>query len=126
MRCSFAATMAVVLITPIAVPAGAQRSTKIQSPPAGVTVPMKDFGGRPVVDVTIDGKPHTMILDTGASRTVLDPALFGGQTGPGVVKELGIGALKLIDFSVGRQPLLKLPNPPADLPVGVLSASEFP
>jgi len=104
----------------------AQRTAKIDAPAGGVTVPMKSFGGRPVVDVTINGDAHSMVLDTGASRTVIDPQRLGGETGPGVVKALGIGALKLYDLAVGRQRLPSLPNPPADVPVGVLSASEFP
>jgi len=125
MHLSISAGLAVFAISLTAV-AAAQRTARIDAPAGGVTVPMKSFGGRPVVDVTINGDAHAMVLDTGASRTVIDPERLGGETGPGVVKALGIGALKLYDLAVGRQRLPTLPNPPADVPVGVLSASEFP
>ena len=41
---------------------------KVEVPVAGVTVPlMGDVGGRPLVDVTINGNgPYPFILDTGA------------------------------------------------------------
>src|SRR5262245_13053348 len=99
---------------------GAQLTTRIEAPPGGVTVPMKSLGGRPIVDVTINGDANLMLLDTGASGTVIDPErLGGGETGPAVVKELGIGALTLRDLGVRRQPLLRPPNPSELTPVGV-------
>src|SRR3954464_15008351 len=56
--------------------------TRIDVPPGGTTVPMLDLGGRPMVEVRINGKgPYAVILDTGASVTAIDETL---------VKELGL------------------------------------
>lgn len=42
----------------------------------GVTIPMIDFGGRPVVELLINGKgPFPFVLDTGAVRTVINSEL---------------------------------------------------
>lgn len=47
--------------------------TLIDVPEEGVTLPMKDFGGRPVVEVRIGDKgPYRFILDTGASISIID------------------------------------------------------
>jgi hypothetical protein len=86
---------------------------------------MASFGGRPVVDVKINGDLHPMVLDTGASRTAIDPAWLDGQTGPGVVKELTIGGLIVRNVAVGRQRLFA-GDPPPGMPGGLLSAAEFP
>jgi predicted aspartyl protease len=55
-------------------PAHREGSTR---PRAASPCPMKSFGGRPVVDVTINGDAHSMVLDTGATRTVIDPGATG-------------------------------------------------
>ena len=48
----------------------------VEVPAAGLTLPMQDAGGRPVVDVRINGKgPYRFIFDTGASLTVIDAEL---------------------------------------------------
>jgi hypothetical protein len=45
-------------------------------PAPAATLPLTTFGGRPVVEVSINGAPgRTFILDTGASYTVLDVGL---------------------------------------------------
>src|SRR5689334_5038561 len=45
-------------------------------PSEGIVLPMQDAGGRPVVDVRINGRgPYRFILDTGASTTVIDAGL---------------------------------------------------
>jgi len=114
-----------VVISGLVTIVAAQRAADITAPAAGVTLPMTDFGGRPVVEVGINGELHPMMLDTGASRTVIEPAWLDGQTGPGVVKELSIGALVVRDAAVGRQRLFG-GNGPAGMPGGVLSAAAFP
>ncbi|NNE07471.1 MAG: PDZ domain-containing protein [Gemmatimonadetes bacterium] len=48
----------------------------IAAPAPAATLPLTTFGGRPVVEVSINGTPaRTFILDTGASYTVLDVSL---------------------------------------------------
>lgn len=105
--------------------AAAQRTAKIDAPAGGVSVPMGSFGGRPLVDVTIGAVVHPMILDTGASRTVIDPVLLNGQAGSGVLPALGIGDLTVHDLPFGAQRLLSIGSS-ADMPGGVLSAAAFP
>jgi len=52
------------------------RVDKIKLPKSGTELEMRDFGGRPVVDVLINGQgPFRFILDTGASVNVVDSAL---------------------------------------------------
>lgn len=64
----------------------------------GTTVPMLDLGGRPMVDVRINGKgPYPVILDTGANVTAIDDAL---------VNELGMdsqsnGAFEIDELRLG-------------------------
>ena len=54
-----------------------QRSQpKVDDNGAGASVPMLDVGGRPMVEINIDGKgPFPFILDTGATATVIDTGL---------------------------------------------------
>ena len=48
----------------------------ITMPEEGVIVPMDDMGGRPLIEVTINGKgPYRFILDTGAVATVVSEDL---------------------------------------------------
>src|SRR4029077_18742566 len=50
--------------------------TGIELPRDGVTVPMQDMEGRPVVELKINGKgPYRFILDTGAVTTVVSDEL---------------------------------------------------
>ncbi len=90
-----------------------------------VTVPMLDTGGRPVVEVKINGAgPYKLIFDTGATNTVVDPSLVGDQRGPVTLKSLEIGSLRFTDVDVRSGGLIG--NVPADFPKGVLSAAQFP
>ena len=89
-----------ILLSAALLPAqGAPRaSTRIDVPPGGTTVPMLDLGGRPMVQVRINGKgPYSVMLDTGANVTVIDETL---------VKELGLdsqssGALEIDEVRLG-------------------------
>jgi hypothetical protein len=118
--------------------------TLVDVPADGVTVPMQDFGGRPVVDVLIDGKgPYPFILDTGASITVVGDELnrelslasqAGVQAGsPGdapapsivTVRALGVGAATIGGFMAAVMPLASFFKTEG-APKGVLSASSFP
>ncbi len=106
-------------------------------PPSGVTVPMLDVGGRPMVDVRINGKgPYPFILDTGASNTAVDTTLvteLGLTKGGGSDVDHGIRleSFAIGDFTVrgmvagsmaGMLGGLGGANPPR----GVLSAAAFP
>jgi hypothetical protein len=103
-----------------------QGSVVGQAPPADVTVPMFDFGHRPVVEVSINGQgPFRMILDTGASETVVDPSWVGGETGSVQLREVRIGALSWKQMPVVSQSIFAGPMAP-DFPKGILSAAAFP
>jgi Aspartyl protease len=105
---------------------GAQESRAIEAPAAGVRVPMLDFGGRPVVEVTVNGHgPYRMILDTGASQTVISPEWTDGKTGFVTLDTLGVGALTMAHAPVASQPIFA-GSVPDDMPKGVLSAAAFP
>ena len=92
--------LSVILLSAALLPAqGAPASsTRFDVPPGGTTVPMLDLGGRPMVEVRINGKgPYSVMLDTGANVTVIDATL---------VKELGLnsqasGALEIDELRLG-------------------------
>ena len=78
-----------------------------------VTVPMLDVGGRPVVELSINGSgPYRFILDTGANRTVVAddliaelklPAINGqADSGPVRIDTLGLDTLMMTDVTAGR------------------------
>jgi hypothetical protein len=118
--------------------------TGIQVPGDGVTVPMQDMEGRPVVDLKINGKgPYRFILDTGAVTTVVGEELShelsltppagvqvasaGGGPAPAIVviHDVRIGDAVLEGMIAAVMPLgglLKGENAPR----GVLSAANFP
>jgi predicted aspartyl protease len=118
--------------------------TLIDVPEQGVSLPMKDFGGRPVVDVRIGDKgPYAFILDTGASISVLDlelqkemslPSPHGvhagtpGTTAPPLivtVPSLQVERATIGGFMAAVMPLADYFKTP-DAPRGVLSAASFP
>ena len=98
-------------------------------PAQGATIPMLDFGGRPVVEVTINGKgPFRLIVDTGAAATVLDSALAAELSLRDTdvqLDELRIGPIALEGLRAFVAPLSGLLRGEA-APRGVLSASVFP
>jgi hypothetical protein len=112
---------------------------KVEVPEGGVEVPMGDFGGRPVVDVTIAGKgPYRFLVDTGASDTVIDESIqqelglsavagvaMHGGGGLAKIDVLSVGGASLKGVSVGIEPLSRMFRA-ADAPRGVLSAAAFP
>ena len=120
---------------------GAQNSeppARIEVPEAGVSLPMSDIGGRPLVEVRINGKgPFRFILDTGADRTVIDEdltkqlsletvqtaALHGA--GGARIGVLDIGGATIEDVIVETAPLTRMFGG-GDAPSGVLSAASFP
>src|SRR5216684_5280116 len=71
------ATMGMLILTGLLaaqhhLPADAPAAQKIEVPPGGTSVAMGDLGGRPIVDVSINGTgPYRFILDTRASMTVI-------------------------------------------------------
>lgn len=109
---------------------------KISVPEAGTIVAMLDIGGRPIVEVRINGKgPYAFILDTGASATVVSPDLIEELALPGApglalhgpvrIEEMRVGEALLGGVTAGRISLIG--NLVGDHPPrGVLSASAFP
>ena len=117
--------------------------TGIVVPEDGVTVPMQDMGGRPVVELKINEKgPYRFILDTGAMTTVVSDELnrelsltppagvqvaSGAGRAPAIVliHDLHIGDAVVKDMIAAVMPLgglLKGENAPR----GILSAACFP
>jgi len=118
--------------------------SSIEVPRDGVTVPMLDMGGRPVVELKINAKgPYRFILDTGAVTTVVSDELSrelsltppagvqvasgGGGTAPAIVviHDLRIGDATLEGLIAAAMPLGGLLNG-EDAPRGILSAASFP
>jgi len=103
-----------------------QGSVGAQALPAEVTVPMFDFGHRPVIEVGINGQgPFRMILDTGASETVVAPEWVGREAGSIQLREVRIGALSWKHVPAESQAIFAGPIA-AEFPKGVLSAAAFP
>ena len=107
----------------------------------GASVPMKLFGRRPVVDLTINGKgPYEFILDTGADVTMIDSALAKELALPAAdanvedlepseravrIDNAALGDARMLGLVAGTAPLgsfFRQENPPR----GVLSAASFP
>jgi len=116
----------------------------VEVPAAGTTLPMQDVGGRPVVDVRVNGKgPYRFVLDTGATITVIDatlkdelklppvPGMRPSSPGHGMPAEIvsvdamGIGSTTLRGVTAALMPLGQLFTGD-QRPRGVLSASAFP
>jgi hypothetical protein len=130
----------------LALPLGAQNNPpaeKVEVPAAGVNLPMGDLGGRPLVEVSVNGKgPYRFILDTGASDTVVDDKLrdelaLPPATGPAAhlangsptelikIDDLRIGDASLRGVVANLLPLSRMFGG-GDPPRGVLSAASFP
>ena len=94
-------------------------------------MPMLDFGGRPTVQVRINGKgPYLFILDTGAMSSVVDSGLADElslpDSGEGhTITQLQIGDASLNDLRVHAGPISAMFGK-SDAPRGVLSALSFP
>ena len=116
----------------------------VELPKGGLTLPMLDWGGRPVVEVKVGGKgPYRFILDTGASMTVIDselkdelklPAVQGMRAAaPGhgappemvSVEALRVGGGTLRGLKAALMPLGRMLTGEGR-PRGVLSALAFP
>lgn len=103
----------------------------IDIPAEGASVPMLDIGGRPVVEVRINGKgPFPFILDTGATQTVIDSGLSDELSSSPAdntrIKELFIGSIRVIDLEVSVGPVTAMFGKVDKPPRGVLSALSFP
>jgi hypothetical protein len=116
----------------------------IQVPRDGVTVPMQDMEGRPVIDVKINGKgPYRFVLDTGATTTVVSDELSrelsltppagvqvasaGGGPAPAIVviHDVRFGNAVLEDTIAAVMPLSGLLKG-GNAARGILSAANFP
>jgi hypothetical protein len=118
-------TLAFAVSTFAAAPAALPQAT---TPAKSVTVPMLEVGGRPMIEVTINGKgPYALIFDTGASFTGIDGDLLD-EVAPGKseLDELRIGGAAFRHFAVHRMPALPASLAGTVTPRGVLSASAFP
>jgi hypothetical protein len=116
----------------------------IELPSAGISIPMRDSGGRPVIELRINGQgPFRFLLDTGAPVSILDadlsrelnletpridqPAPPDGPAPPPIVT---IRQIRIGEASV--EGLTAILAPPGilftgdDAPRGVLSAASFP
>jgi hypothetical protein len=104
-------------------------------PKDGVTVPMLDMGGRPMVDAMVNGKgPYHFILDTGADFPAVDGSLAQALSLPAGVEVMGAPGVTIDDFRIGgavahqfRAARLDgmLGRDDASSPSGVLSAEGF-
>ena len=115
----------------------------IEVPAEGISLPMEDFGGRPVVSVEIGGQgPFRFVVDTGASVSVISPRLQerlslsaargvqamtpGGGPAPVI---LSIPVFRLGPVVIRDLMAAVLPGNPfagEDAPLGILSGSSFP
>lgn len=123
---------------------GAPAPSRIDVPPDGLTIPMRDFGGRPLVEVRIDDRgPYAFIFDTGASITVIgeeisreltlaSPAgVHASSQGNGAApKIVTVNTLRIGNVAVFGLMAAVMPGPALftgdGAPQGVLSASSFP
>jgi Aspartyl protease len=108
---------------------------KIVVPGGGVTLPMLDMGGRPVVEVMLNGKgPYRFLLDTGASLIAVNqdlekelslPNVADAPPGTCKVKEMNVGGAVLYGVVVAPGPG-RIGAGDQNPPQGVLGASFFP
>ncbi len=124
-------------------PGPAPAPDSIEVPAGGISLPMDDFGGRPVVNVEIGGKgPFRFIVDTGATLTVINPGLqeeLALPAAPGMqgvapgggpahailsIPELRIGQMVIRGLTAAAPP--DNPWKGKNMPPGVLSGSSFP
>ena len=121
--------MCVVLAVVVAEAQRPRGPSLVSAPARGVTVPMRSAGGRPAIDVTLNGKgPVQFVLDTGAAGGAMDPdtaASLGLSVDGGVISiaALGIGAVTLRDVVLRPSTFMRGLGP--DAPPGVMSASWF-
>jgi Aspartyl protease len=97
-------------------------------PAGGDNVPMLDFGGRPVVEVAINGKgPYKLIFDTGASINVVDSTLAAELSldSKPTIQEVRVGKIAARNVPAFVNPISQMLGS-GDVPRGVLSASSFP
>ena len=136
-RALYARVMRIHISLGVLIFAALQTSARIDVPAAGATVPMLDVGGRPMVDVRINGKgPYPFILDTGATFTAIDGDLakeLALPQGRDVesestvrVDEFRVGDAVAHGFLAGSLPGMLGGLGGANPPRGVLSAAAFP
>lgn len=118
-------------------PPASLQDARIDVPVAGATMPMLDVGGRPMIDVRINGKgPFPFILDTGATFSAVDgslmaelslpagPTIGGGSTVR--IDEFRVGDAVVHGFVAGSLGSMLGGFTGPNRPRGVLSAAAFP
>lgn len=89
---------------------------------------MLDFGGRPVVEVMVNGHgPYNFIFDTGAALSVIDSSLAAelALEGSPKIEEFRVGKVSVREVQAFVAPISQMLGS-GDVPRGVLSASSFP
>ncbi|MEO3404474.1 retropepsin-like aspartic protease [Mucilaginibacter sp. CAU 1740] len=77
-------------------------------------------GFHPLVDVVLFGRPFTMVLDTGASKTAFDQSTLAEAN-----KEMNILASDKLSTGLGTNTMESFTATISDLQVGDLSIAEF-
>lgn len=105
---------------------------KVSVPDEGIDLPMMDAGGRPVVELQLNGQgPYRFILDTGAESSTIDGDLIGelklsSDSGGTVrISRADMGGASLTGFAVVSMPISAMFSGDG-APRGVLSALSFP
>ena len=102
MRTTLSFALALLAFFPAQHSTSSVSAPAIDVPPGGTTVPMLDVGGRPMVEVRINGNgPFAIILDTGASFSGIDESLATELALPKGADVESEGTARIDDFRVG-------------------------
>ncbi len=110
----------------------------VDLPAKGASLPLVDSGGRPLIDVRINGKgPYRFVVSTGANVTIIDtelnkelelPPVEGVQAAGGAtivnIRELRMGEISVRGFMGAVMPLAPIFDG-ENAPRGIVSAALF-
>ncbi len=77
-------------------------------------------GFHPLVDININGKPFTMVIDTGASKTALDKNLFISAN-----KKATLNASETLSTGLGTNTMKSYTTTISDFHIGDLQITDF-
>jgi predicted aspartyl protease len=77
-------------------------------------------GFHPLVNIQIDGKPFTMVIDTGASKTALDKEIFLGAN-----KKAALSTSEKLSTGLGTNTMKSYTTTVDDFRIGDLKISDF-